>query len=132
MECPNLRELAGERYRVRREMGQSRDPWNYFIPCSLGHICPWGPGLLAACTDRRRPIVLRKLLEIPGAMLEQDGEDGANVSFPDKHFKRVAAIMKARVRRMVTEQERQRLAGLGRRFGFNASARASISAPDAT
>jgi hypothetical protein len=67
MDCPNLRELAGERYRVRRETGISRDPWNDYIPCLRGHICPWGSDLLAACTDRRRPGVLQKLLDLPGS-----------------------------------------------------------------
>lgn len=111
MDCPDLRALFGSRYRVRREPGSglTPDPWYQQIPCRRGHICPWGPDLLAACTDRPRPQTVRALLEIPGAELVQEGSDGCNVTFPVEHFERVAEIMEARRRPQYTAEQLDRL-----------------------
>lgn len=121
--CIDLKECFGRRYRVRyedsyyAEYGQgarTRDPWLMIIPCQLGHISPHGGDELLACTNRQRPITAKRLLALPGARAVQDGEDGITVAFPASLFDQVAKIMKARRRRQLTPEQRERLAKIGR------------------
>ena len=82
------------------------------IPCRHGHICPWGDGLLAACTDKSGRIA-KRLWQLPfvDRNASQRGTDGVNAVFPLERFAKVAAIMKAkRIRKASTAQ----LAALGR------------------
>jgi len=52
----------------------------------------------------------------PWISLEQDGEDGFNVSFPVEYFKQVVEIMQARTRRIMTEEQRQKAAEILRPY----------------
>ena len=124
MQCVNLKRRFGDRYRVdyeeayfaERTRRTLEDPWQMLVLCRNGHICPWGGSLLAACT-RGRGAVAGRLRSLPFAAVVQDGDDGVNVLFDVKHFDDVAAIMRPRRRRHVSEAERQRLAELSRRYG---------------
>jgi hypothetical protein len=61
MECVNLLECFGRRFRIGFEDGYTYqhvprrclDPWMMLIPCRHGHIGPWGGELLVACTSKR-------------------------------------------------------------------------------
>jgi len=121
--CINLREQFGQQYRIthdeayeaeRSEFRAAEEVWLQQIPCRRGHICPWGGGLLAACTNGRGPTA-RKLLALP--FLEhdrtQDGSDGVNVVFHVQHFATVAEIMRPKQRRRLSPEARARLAAAG-------------------
>jgi hypothetical protein len=106
--CPNLRDLFGTRYRTVLEPPAVRwsDPWYHRIPCAHGHIYPHGPGTLAWSSARRGQLMAR-VLQVPGARLEQDAEDGANISFPVVGFPAVAAIVRPRRRRRLSDERRR-------------------------
>lgn len=126
MECVNLKERFGQRYRVRYEESYRAqygpraftvDPWLQIIPCQHGHVLPHGGDMLAASTDRRGPIA-RRLIALPEATIHQDGDDGVTVLFQVDQFDAVAEVMKPRRRRIVSEAERERLRTLGAKYGF--------------
>ncbi len=117
MDCLNLKERFGRRYRVAHEAAISgqrerfpADPWLQVILCRNGHIAPWGQNLLAACTRKGGPIANR-LKRLPFATVAQDASDGVNVVFHVEHFAEVAKIMRPRRRRQLTEAQRQQAAG---------------------
>ena len=131
MDCPNLTELVGHRYRVGWEPGYSgRDPWYIQVLCRRGHICPWGPGELAACTNTRH--MTNRLAKRPYAQVHQDGDDGGNVVFPVAHLREVAKIMGARRRRVLSEAECQRLAEMGEATRFSSRSHGVKSAQNAS
>ena len=130
MDCPNLRELFGEKYRVRREIPLVRDPWNDYIPCRLGHICPWGPDLLAACTNPRHSITNAKLKRADFVTVEQDGMDGVNVSFPVERFDEIAEIMRPYQRPQLTDEQRE--ASRHRILEYHANKNRGLEAVDAS
>ena len=107
--CPNLRELFGSKYRVWREVPHVRDLWNDYIPCRLGHICCWGPGLLAACTNPRHWRIDARLKELDFVTVVQDGSDGVNVTFPVERFDNIAEIMRPKMRRILSEEHKREL-----------------------
>ena len=124
MKCVNLKERFGRRFKItydpsyqaeRPEFREAEAPWLMMIPCEHGDICAWGGDNLAACTRTAGPIA-KRLKALPFATVAQDGSDGANVVFPVNHFEEVAAIMKPRRRRVVSDQERERLAALSRQY----------------
>jgi hypothetical protein len=112
MQCVNLRERFGRYYVVnenrlytkQRGTGQLSDPWQQVLLCRNGHICPWGNNLLAACTVKSGQVA-KRLKALPFTTVAQDGDDGANVVFPVEHFEEVAAIMKPRRRRRLSERQ---------------------------
>jgi len=124
--CINLREKFGDRYRVEYEESyhaehgdgaRSDDPMQQSRRCQACHICPGGDGRLMACTDLAGPISKRlKALEF--AAVVQDGSDGANVLFPIDRFDEVAAIMKPRRRRRLSEQHKEKLMAASRDHWF--------------
>jgi hypothetical protein len=124
-ECINLRATFGDRFRVRYEESyyvqrgafrpRGEDPWLQIIPCDFGHIGPWGGSTLAACTNGRGPTVTR-LTALACVKVAQNGTDGVNVLFDVADFEQVAAIMRPKRRRKVSEAERQRLAALSRQY----------------
>jgi hypothetical protein len=130
MECVNLRERFGRRYRIAYEESyhvqygphaRVEDPWLQIIPCQRGHIYPWGSSTLAASTNGRGPTA-RKLAALPFATVHQDGDDGVTVLFPMERFPEVAELMHPKRRRQMTEEQRQaaakRLAVVGTKFRF--------------
>ena len=130
--CVNLKRRFGKRYRVKYEASYyaerskhawGEDPWLMIVLCQHGHICPWGGDLLAACTNKRGPTA-RRLLSLPFILREQSqvGDDGANVVFPVDHFAEVAAIMKPRRRRRLTEEQRAAATARLAKYAFSPAA----------
>lgn len=124
MECVNLKERFGSRFKVRYEesyqaqygaRAHTVDPWLMVIPCHRGHVCPWGGDMLAASIDSRGSTA-KKLVALPGVRLCQDGFDGVTVVFPLWMFDHVAELMRPRRRRVVSEEGRTRLAQLSREY----------------
>jgi hypothetical protein len=131
--CIDLAEQFGQRYRVEYEesyfaqygpRARVDDPWLKIIPCRAGHICPWGGSKLAAATNKPGPTA-RKLAALPGAILWQDGSDGATVLFDVALFPRVAKLMDPRRCRRLSPEQRAKLieAGAKHRFSGGAGAR---------
>ena len=112
MNCINLKERYGDKYRVRHEdwtWGRkshiSSDPWEMVILCKYGHVCPWGGNDLAACTDRSGRIAAQ-LKRLPFVEVWQDGSDGANVVFDASTLGEVMRIMRPRLRRRLSPEQR--------------------------
>jgi hypothetical protein len=124
--CIDLAEHFGRLYRVRYEESyfaqygrnaRVNDPWLKIIPCQRGHIYPFGGNRLAATTNARG-VTARRLAALDFATIHQDGDDGITILFPADRMPEVAALMKPRRRRHVSEAERARLAALGAKYGF--------------
>ena len=129
MDCVNLRERFGRRYRVEYEESyyaqygphaRVDDPWLQIIPCQRGHIYPFS-GSRPAATTNARGATARRLAAFDFATVHQDGSDGVTALFPVERFPEVAELMKPRRRRHVSEAERARLAALGAKYGFQPS-----------
>jgi hypothetical protein len=126
MDCVNVRERFGQRYRVeyeesyyaeRPEYRSAEEVWLQIIPCQRGHIYPHGGKMLAAATNGPGPIV-KKLLAVPGAQMWQDGDDGANILFPVEQFEDVAKLMRARRRRRLSPEQRAKAAERLAKYAF--------------
>ena len=125
MNCLNLRDLHGDRYRVateesrpaKGEGSQTADPWLLVIPCQNGHICPWGSDLLAACTNGRGSIA-KRLTELPFVTVEQDGSDGVNASFHPERIEEVAQIMRPKRKRPPRTEAQRRATERLRQYHF--------------
>ena len=126
MECVNLKERFGKRYRVRHEESYraargnrawADDPWLQIVPCQHGHVFPHGVDMLAASTDRSGSIA-RRLKALPGVAVWQAGSDGATVLFPVGMIDQVAAIMLPKRRRRLSEAARAQLAAAGAKTRF--------------
>ena len=116
MECVNLRKQFGSDYKIEYEESyyaehgpdaRVEDPWLMIIPCLHGHICPWGDGDLAACTDKNGRVA-NQLRKHPLVTVAQDGDGGVNALFDVKHFDVIAKIMKPRKRRKLSEAQKQK------------------------
>jgi len=117
MDCVNLKERFGNRFKIqheesyaaeRSEFRTAQEPWLQIIPCRHGHICPWGRSTLAACTDKAGGVA-RRLKALPFTTVAQDGDDGANILFDMEHFEAVAEIIKPKRLpgpRKLTEEQR--------------------------
>jgi len=123
MECVNLKRRFGRQYRVTYEEsyvaqygegGRTEDPWLMILRCLHGHIFPHGGETLAASTNRHGKIA-KQLLSLSSTTIHQHGDDGVTVLFHVDDFDAVAEHLKPRRRRQVSEQERVRLAELGRK-----------------
>ena len=121
--CVNLSQQFGHRYKIDYDQshfaqsGQNtrrEDPWYEIIPCRNGHIYVHGEQLLGVSTDHPG-VVANKLKKLRCTTLVQDGEDGANLTFHVDHFNEVAEIIKPKLKRVLSEEERQRLAEMGRK-----------------
>lgn len=100
----NLEAEFGRRWRIELDEaagGRRKDPWLFTIPCRNGHLYPAGHDRIGAATNRSGAIV-RKLRAIPGAVVEADGSDGANVTFAPAVIRYVARVMKPRSRRKLS------------------------------
>jgi hypothetical protein len=126
MDCVNLRERFGRRYRVEYEesyyaqhgpRARTDDPWLQIIPCQAGHIYPWGGSTLAASTNGRGPTA-NKLMALPGTTVHQDGSDGMTILFPVERFAEVAALMHPKRRRQMTAEQRQAAAERLAKYAF--------------
>ena len=125
MECVNLKERFGKRFKVghdeayfaeRGERGFADDPQLQIIPGRRGHVFP-GPGDLLAAFCRRGPTANR-LKALPFVQVYTEGSDGVTVLFSADHLDQVAELLLLKRRRQITEGERQRLVELGRQHRF--------------
>ena len=123
--CPDLKVIAAGKYRLLCDesysaehgaRGRSADLWLLTIPCLHGHVFPFGPGMLAASTNRHGGIAGR-LAALPGCRVHQDGDDGLTVVFPEAMFQAVAAIIRPRRRRRWSEAQRAQAVAEGRLLG---------------
>lgn len=124
MQCINLKEQFGDKYRVRvgpehfAERGtltkKAVDPWHCYIPASArkrAHVYPWSETRLAISRDVLvGNSINQQLLALPTARLEQDGDDGVTISFELSDFKAVAKLLKLLKRKVLSAKERARLA----------------------
>jgi hypothetical protein len=109
--CTNLLRSWGDRYRVYNEIEGRRarakdDAWDLVLLGRAGFVAVWGQGLLVACT-RSTATTKRVLAAVPGAVVAQDGDDGANVVFPAEHLDTVADILRLRRKRQYTPAQRE-------------------------
>ncbi len=115
MTPPDLKALYGARFRITfDEAAEGRtgrnDPWLMQIPCAgkrvMIHL--YGENLLAVQCDNR-PSIAKRLAEL-GLRLVQDGDVEKTFVFPVELFEQVAAIVKPRRRRVLSEQQKAVLA----------------------
>jgi len=116
MECINLRERFGDRYKVifeesyyaeRPEFRAAEAPWLMIIPCEHGHFFPWDLEHLAFASDKNGSVA-NKLRKLDFATTHQDGDEGVNIFFPAERFEDVARIVKPRPKRPPMSEERRR------------------------
>jgi hypothetical protein len=106
----DLKKIAGKRWRTdydpayRAERKRGDDPQLIIVLCKLGHIYVHSASELGVATDGRHTGI--KIARIPGVTIQQDGSDGMNLTFPPELLPRVAAIIKPRRRRQMTDEQR--------------------------
>jgi hypothetical protein len=113
--CIDLKQLAGKRYRLDYDPARQKrddDPWLLTIPCRHGHIYPHSAELLGIATNTRTTGL--KLAKLPGVEMWQDGDDGCNLTFPPHVFAKVASVVKPKRRKVLSEEQRQKLAEAGK------------------
>lgn len=122
MTCINLMERFGEEFQIDREDGnpRSRDQWMLRIVCEHGHIYPHGGEILGATTNHRGAIA-GKLSKLPCVRVWQDGSDGVNALFDVSDFVQVAEIMKPKLRRRLSPQQKAAQIERLRKFQFSAA-----------
>lgn len=122
-DCINLRERFGDKYRVTYEEsyyaehgdhGRADDPWLLQLECENGTIYPYGGNELVASTRRRGPVANR-LAALACVTVWRDASDGIDVRIDVANFDKVAAVMKPRRKRQVSDAERARLAEMSAR-----------------
>jgi hypothetical protein len=114
MRCINLLERWGRSYRIAFDASydpkgvrrDKLDPWYMTIPCRYGTVYPVGGDRLAVEVDYR-PHIAKRLAALPGVVLSQNGDMEKTFSFPVAMFEAVAAIVRPRRRRQVSEAQRQ-------------------------
>ncbi len=126
----NLREVFGHRFRIEMEESyfaqygpgaRTDDPHYQVIPGGRGDVYAWDTERLAASTHTSGNTAT-KLKGLPFVEVWQDGTDGCTVIFPVTRLNDVATLLKLRRRRCISEQERRRLAEIGRLHRFRALA----------
>jgi hypothetical protein len=144
VKCVNLRDYFGDClqigydpafYAEHGERARTDDPWLQVIHCQHGEIYAQGGTRLVASSYRRGAIATR-LLKLPCARVERDGDDGVDISIELADFTLVAELMRPRRRRMLSVAQRQALADAGRVHQFRsqpqhaAAKRAEPPAPE--
>jgi hypothetical protein len=124
-DCINLKKRFGKKYRiVWDESRQKRedDPWFMQIPCLRGHIYPHGGDRLGFASNSRGPS-LNVLKAIPGVEVEQDGTDGANLSFPVDIFDQIAKLVRPRQKRQRMMSEAQKATAAAQLASYRSKAK---------
>src|SRR6516162_1536222 len=108
-DCINLKAIYGQKYRIGHDpaaitWGEKTDPWMMTIPCRLGVIYPHGGEHLAVEIDHR-PITAKKVAAIPGVIIYQHGDHEKTFLFPVALFDQVAAIVRPRRKRHLSEKQ---------------------------
>jgi hypothetical protein len=108
-ECINLRQRFGGTYRTSLDpaFDDPRDPWGHQIRCRGQGVTiyPHGGELLAVEVNHRRGIA-RQLAQL-GLRCTQDGDTEKTFIFPVSRFDEVAAVVKPRKRRQLTEAQKE-------------------------
>jgi hypothetical protein len=112
----------------RGKEARADDPWLQILLCRHGHISPYGGNMLMTSTNKHGAVA-NHLASLRCIQVTQDGDDGINAIFCVDDFDKVAALMKPRRRRMVSEQERKRLGNLGRE-NLNRYRQANVKLPE--
>jgi hypothetical protein len=120
LDCPDLRRLFGDHYKIGCDTAQSvgrgsrlDDPWLLVVRCRWGHVYVHGRDRLGVATNTRGNAA-RQISSIPGVRVLQDADDGINAVFPVELFERVAAIVKPLRRRRLSPENRERLVAMGK------------------
>jgi hypothetical protein len=120
--CIDLHAQFGNQFKTQRDpafaAGHSRDgnvddPWGHVIPCMHGEFFPLGGDWLAASTYKRGKIANR-LSALDCCTVVQDADDGLVVRFKVADFDAVAAVMRPRRRRVLSDAQRADLIEAGR------------------
>lgn len=128
--CIDLLNRFGNVYRLVEVAGDGRkspphkrhyDPWQLEMPCTHGHIYPHGGSRLGAATNNRGPVA-KRLAQLPGVNVVQDGDDGINVAFEVEAFDSVAVIVKPKRRRQLSAARRAEISERLRKHQFSAAA----------
>jgi hypothetical protein len=127
-ECIDLRERFGSDYRITFDPAYSDwhvprdklDPWMMQIPAQFGTIYPHGGDLLAVEVDYH-PQAVKKLAVLPGVRLHQNGEHEKTFLFPVALFEQVAAIVKPKQRRRLSEERKAEITARLARFRYQAA-----------
>lgn len=93
------------------------DPWYMQIPGRRGCIVPWDGTTLAVEVDGR-PVTARRLAESGVCNLLRDGDDGQTFLFDLADFAVVAAIIRPKRRRRLSQEQRAKLVAAGARHRF--------------
>ncbi len=121
----NLQTMFGNKYRITYDESYdvkgtrraTRDPWMMQIPCRRGvTIFPHSDELLAVELDRHNKMA-RRIAKLPGTVIHQDGDHEKTILFPVCVFDTIAEIVQPRKRRILSEEQKARLASQGNRFG---------------
>jgi hypothetical protein len=121
--CVNLMERFGSKYRVTFEDGydakgkHSPDPAMMELRGRFGTIYAHGPGTLAVMCDRH-PAARKQLTNLVSCRLVQDGDHEATFVFDAERFREVAAIVKPRRKRQMTDEQRQAATERLKSFAF--------------
>jgi hypothetical protein len=121
MECINLREQFGHRYRItfdsaydpKHRPKDKLDSWMMQIACERGVLYPHGGTRLAVEVDGRA-ITAGRLWTSGVCTLHQDGDHQKTFTFDAADFQEVAAIVKPRRKRRLTEAQKQAAARLAK------------------
>jgi hypothetical protein len=119
-ECIDLAEQFGRRYRVEYEesyfaqygrRARVNDPWLKVLVCRHGEIYPFGGNTLAASVDGH-PKLAGRLRRLGCCRVVQDGDLGElTATFDVVDFRKVAKVMRPRLRRELTAEQRAELIG---------------------
>lgn len=145
MNCINLQERFGQRYRVAFDPAydpahrpkDKLDPWYMVILCERGVIYPYGRSRLAA-EVAGRPVTANRLRRLACTTTIQEGDHFLAVTFDVSDFGTVAAFLKPRRRCQVSQAERERLKGLSAEHGFGSQmhqpdrSQRAVAPPDAS
>jgi hypothetical protein len=114
----DLRELAtAAGYRITLDesatvdRSQESKDWCVQIPCKHGHIGTHSDRELSAyCRSRR---MISRIISVPTARVVQEGDQEIRIAFHPEHLDAVADLLKARRKRVLTEEQRRHLANIG-------------------
>jgi hypothetical protein len=112
--CVNLLERFGERLKISWDASydpkgkRNLDPWMMLLPCQGNGVViyPQGGTRLAVEINYRLPLA-RKVAALEGLILHQDGNWEKTFLFESTRFEQVAALVKPRRRKQLTEEQRQ-------------------------
>lgn len=109
-ECLNLRDLYGEHYKIGHDESaatyrERQDPWNMTLLGERAVIYPYGGSELCVEIDYRTPTA-KAVAAIPGVVVHQEGDHERTYRFHVDLFAQVAALVKPRKRRKLSEEQR--------------------------